>query len=396
MDRSFCVAKRIEDAEFLPDWTFTSNEFLEWELQMIFKRTWQLVPERPLADISKDGRLFADLVKLRGTWATTQLLDTPLLFTRDFEENLHCFANVCTHAYYPLAEGHGRLDSPNQNLTCGQHGRLFNLCGEFVAHKGFEGLENFPRTCDNLVPVEVDKWHNFLFTAFDQPNLSLTNLFNPVDESLAQFPLDSCSLQLQKITDASPPPEIYEVEGNWKLFVGNFLDKYHIHFIHRAPHGLADALDMQSYTFEFHDHSVLQWGYAKDPSKGIAQEFLPDRFRDPKDPERTVLALWWFIFPNIFLNLHSWGFSIETMFPVRDRADRTQIATRQYIFDEEKFRKRVSMRMVGIEDEEAIRKVSNNLKGIAALPRGKFSPREEGAIHWFHCKVFEMVSGHSS
>ena len=136
--RDFVVAENIAEAAFLPDWTFTSNEFQERELDTIFSKTWQLVPERSLTEILRDGRSFSDLVKLRATFAAAKLLETPLLFTRDFKETLHCRINACTHAYYPLVQGHGRLDAPNQYLTCGQHGRLFSLEGNFVAHKGFE------------------------------------------------------------------------------------------------------------------------------------------------------------------------------------------------------------------------------------------------------------------
>ena len=101
--------------------------------------------------------------------------------------------------------------------------------------------------------------------------------------------------------------------------------------MHRAPGGLADAIDLGSYTTELYDDAVLQWVYAREPADGFDPALLPDRFRDPGG--RRVFALWWFVFPNLTLNFYPWGLSVNVYQPVPDRPDATRFVWYQWVID---------------------------------------------------------------
>src|SRR3989304_3910925 len=99
----FPVDRDISKARSLPALAFTSEAFLRLELERIFARTWMLVPQN-----SNDGASsVAEFLKQRGAQLPFSLLGRSLFLQRDWEDRLHCFPNLCTHAWYPLVESTG-------------------------------------------------------------------------------------------------------------------------------------------------------------------------------------------------------------------------------------------------------------------------------------------------
>jgi phenylpropionate dioxygenase-like ring-hydroxylating dioxygenase large terminal subunit len=86
-------------AETLPASAFTSQEWLDAELDTVFRGSWVFVPERAAADLRDDPRSMADLVRRRGSRAPVSLLDRPFFLQRDWDGRLHLFPNVCTDVW---------------------------------------------------------------------------------------------------------------------------------------------------------------------------------------------------------------------------------------------------------------------------------------------------------
>jgi choline monooxygenase len=363
----------ITRAETLPAATFTDRAFLERELDTVFKNHWQVVPER-----SDDPRPLDEQVAARGSRVPITVLDRPLFVQRGWDDDeLRAFPNTCTHAWYPLVLGASR----GPTLVCGQHGRRFDCAGRFVSQQGFNNVPNFPRDCDHLQPLPVSTWRRLTFVNFDAKARPLADELAPIDASLAKMP------EMPERMSA----EIRDIAGNWKQHAWNFLDHFHIGFVHRAPHGLADAIDLGSYKTELHGSSVLQWVYAREAADGFDPAWLPERFADAKG--RRVFALWWFIFPNIALNFYPWGLSVNIYQPVPERPDTTRFVWYQFALDREKHAQRNQRWLssqVDAEDVDALAQVSRGIKSGFA-PRGRFSPDNEQAGHWFHRQVSRAV-----
>jgi phenylpropionate dioxygenase-like ring-hydroxylating dioxygenase large terminal subunit len=200
-------------------------------------------------------------------------------------------------------------------------------------------------------------------------------------------------IALENLTGHRVDVEAREVDGNWKQHAWNYMDNFHIRFVHKGPGGLADAIDMSSYRTELHKFSALQWVYAIHPRNGFDPRLLAARFRDPRNTSKRVFALWWFIFPNIALNFYPWGLSVNIYMPIRGRPEKTLFLWYQYALDEEKFRQRNNTwlsEQVDAEDIEAISLVSKGARSEFA-PRGRFAPKEEEGPHWFHRLVYETI-----
>lgn len=380
--KEFYVDPDPGKAESLPYRAFTDPQFLDLELDTIFRKNWVLLPSRSSDEMTPVTKL----ANKQGLRIPISLLGKPLFVQISGGHEIRCFANVCTHAWYPLVES----ATVGGSIVCPQHGRKFDNSGKFMSHMGFERLENFPRESDNLKEFRAETWGPLLFTCLGAPLAGLTSIVSNMSESVSGIDLES--VQYRQVEN-----EIREVDGNWKQHCWNYMDNYHIRFVHKGPGGLADAIDLNSYSTELHNYSSLQWAYARHPKDGFAPEQIATRFRDPNHPERRVFALWWFIFPNLALNFYPWGLSINQYMPVPGKPQKTEFHWYNYSFDDTKFEQRNETWLndqVDAEDIEAISLVSRGASSGLA-PRGRFAPREEQGPHWFHRLVYTGVFGPS-
>lgn len=386
----FYVDNDIRKAESLPPEAFVSKELLELELKTVFRKTWLPVPELSAAEFQEYGKnsSLLDRVTIAGSEIPFRVLDQELYLKRDWDGNgkLHCFPNSCTHAWHTLVQGWGRT----RTTICPQHGRQFDGKGRFVSQPGFEGLENFPRECDNLQDLAIEQWNRFLFVNLWASIAPFTEFFGPMAESVAGLSLETFP-RAHPVRYPHVATELYRAEGNWKLHVMNYMDTFHLPFIHRAPGGLADGLEMASYTTELHDNSALQWAYARNPEHGFDPEIIPKRFYSAAG--RRVFALWWYIAPNMFFNFYPWGLSLSILWPDLKNPEQTTFVTYQYIMNEANYMRRDEIwkgKRVNAEDFDAMAKVARGARSLWA-PRGRFAPEKEKGPHWFHRWAHDAV-----
>ena len=373
------------EAETLPASAFTSQDFLDLELDTLFRSQWLLVPERPAAELREDPRSLQDLVRRRGSRAPVSILDRPYFLQRDWDGGLHLFPNVCTHAWHTLVQGPGR----DRTVTCPQHGRQFDCAGKVLSQPGFEkGQHGFPRACDDLEDLKADEWGPFLFACLGRPDAPLGDVLGPVQASLGKMGLDA--LRRKPLAG-----EVRELDGNWKQHAWNYMDQMHIPYIHRKPGGLADALDLASYRTELFPHASLQWAYAKDPAHGFPEGALHPRFDHPDHPGKRVFALWWLVFPNLTLNFYPWGLSVNCYAPVPDKPRRTLFLWYHYAWDEEKYARRDETWMLREVDDEDVDAMTQVTRGVRSghAPRGRFAGEAEKGPHWLHRKVWLATEG---
>ncbi len=370
MDTRVDVDEDIRIAEGLPASAFTDRDWLARELTTIFKRSWLAVPE------NLDDRPVVEQVAARGTRVPITVLGHPLFLQRGWDDDrLRAFPNTCTHAWHPLVLGASR----GPTLQCPQHGRRFDCAGRFVGQPSFANLPDFPRACDHLTELPVATWSRMAFVNLD-----------PAAAPFALPDVDASIAQLPALSDRTSV-ETREIAGNWKQHAWNFLDHFHIGYVHRAPHGLADAIDLASYRTELYDEGVLQWVYAQRPADGFEPAHLPARFADPAG--RRVFALWWFVFPNLALNFYPWGLSVNVYQPIAERPEATRFTWFQYPMDRAKYAEREARWLSGQVDAEDVDTLALVGRGLRSgfAPRPRFSPEQERAGHWFHRAVARGV-----
>src|SRR5688500_18636588 len=141
----FEIDPDIHRARTPPALFYTDAGVFERLKRRAFARAWQFIAD-------------AAVVKAPGNVYPCPLLDgaidEPLLLARDYDDRVHCLANVCTHRGNLVCEGPGT----ERNLRCRYHGRRFALDGRMISMPEFEGVTDFPSAADDLPRVPVAQW----------------------------------------------------------------------------------------------------------------------------------------------------------------------------------------------------------------------------------------------
>jgi choline monooxygenase len=351
----------IAKAKTLSTDFYTDPKYFQKAREKIFSRSWQFTGDTSLA--KNPGQCFP--ISLLENY-----LDEPLLLTMDKQQQLHCVSNVCTH------RGNLLVSSPCQvtNIRCRYHGRLFQLDGKFISMPEFKEVEDFPRPEDDLQELDLYQWGILLFTTLSSQRAA-EEFLAPMKERMNWFPME----KLKYRPDLS---KSYKVHAHWALYCENYLEGFHIPFVHS---GLNAVIDYGSYTTELFDLSNLQLGIAKE------QEDCFDLPTNAMDKGKNVAAYYFWVFPNMMFNFYPWGLSINIVKPVSLNQTRVEFLT--YVLDESKLHAGVGSNLdkVEKEDEEVVENVQ---KGIYSrfYRHGRYSVTREQGTHHFHRLIAEFMN----
>lgn len=345
--------------------TISSDFYLDEDIwqeskSKIFANSWQFIGD-------------TDAVKVPGQLLPITLLDgflsEPVLITRDADDKLHCISNVCTHRANIVVESGGN----ERFLRCRYHGRRFGLDGTFQSMPEFDGVEGFPCESDNLAKVPFGKWGKFLFASLD-PTISLDQVLQPMMKRIGWMPLNLLTHEPIRSTE-------YLVRGHWALYCDNYLEGFHIPFIHAS---LNDTIDYGNYTTELFPNGSLQLAIAK----GGEDSFdLP-----PSSPDygMDISAYYYWLFPNTMFNFYPWGVSINVVRPLAP--DLTKVSFYCYVSDASKLSRGAGgdLDRVEREDEAVVELVQ---KGVASryYNQGRYSLTRETGTHHFHRMLAEAL-----
>lgn len=349
----FDIDPEIRRAQTPPASFYTDPQIFESIRRRGFARSWQFVAD-------------ADAVKAPGNVYPCSFIegamDDPLLLTRDYDDKVHCMANVCTHRGNLVCEGAGT----QRFLRCRYHGRRFELSGKLHSMPEFEGVENFPSPSDDLPRVPLSRWARFLFASFD-PVVRLDEFLKPMSDRIGWMPVE----QFQH--DVSRDRE-YVFRANWALYIDNYLEGFHIPYIHAS---LNEQLDYDNYIVELLPWGVLQLGTA---DEGADAFDLP---QSSPDHGKRIGAYYYWFFPNLMFNFYPWGLSINVIRPVA--VDLTRVSFVSYVWKPERLDRGAGAGLdrVEREDEAVVEATHRGLKsGLYA--RGRYSAKRETGPHHFH------------
>lgn len=352
------IHPNIRRAETLPAEVYHDPRWYDLQRERVFLPSWQWIGET--WRLKAPGHVLP-FTLLEGC------LDEPLFLSRDGEGELHCLSNVCTHRGALVVEGEGH----HNTLRCRYHGRRFDLDGCFVSMPEFEEAEGFPTADDDLPELPLRRWGPLLFTSLD-PAFGFEDWMAPVEERMGWLPLEEFTFD----PDASHD---YLVPANWALYVDNYVEEFHIPYVHGAS--LTGELDYDSYRTELFAYGNLQLGVGQGSGDGGGPAFqLPS---DHPDADESVVAFYFWLFPNLMLNFYPWGLSLNLVRPLAP--DRTKVSFRCYVWRDElrDVGAGAELHRVEMEDEEVVESVQRGVRS-RLYDRGRYSPRREVGAHHFH------------
>jgi choline monooxygenase len=346
---TFEIDPDIARAETLSSAFYTDERYFQESKEKIFARSWQLVGTTDEIDNLKPFRILEDF------------LDEPVLIVKT-GETFDCLSNVCTHRGKILVEEECRVNG----IRCAYHGRRFDLHGKFLSMPEFEGAANFPSEKDDLPQIPLAVWEKLLFAAI-APRAPFDEVFAPLRERLGW--LSGAELKFSR-----PLSRDYFVNAHWALYCENYLEGFHIPFVHQS---LNQTIDYDAYTTETFRFASLQTGIAKTSE-------------DAFDYDPSVAALYFFVFPNLMLNFYPWGLSVNLVAPLRP--DLTRVSYLTFVSDEAKLNRGAGadLARVEFEDQAVVESVQQGIRS-RFYDRGRYSPTREQGTHHFHRLIAEFM-----
>ncbi len=356
---SSIVDADIGRASTLPAPFYFDPDIAAKERDRIFARTWQLVGHR-------------DQVANPGDYFTTQLVGEPLLIVREADQQIRAFYNVCRHRAGPPAEGCGS----RKLFRCVYHGWTYNLDGSLNHATDVEGVEGFRAEDFALVPVRCEEWFNLVFVNLDPDAHPLRESLSDLATQAERFPFHTMKLFERRT---------YEMKCNWKTYVDNYLEGYHLPTVHP---GLNRELDFNAYAVEPYAHHVRQWSPIRGAQPGDAS---PRRYQEAR-ADLTTDYFW--AFPNWMLNCYPDNVSVNIVLPVDNERS---LAIFEWYLPEKDLGSAAAKASVQFSDEiqmedvaicEAVQK---NLRS-RSYQRGRYSVKQEKGVHAFHRLYAEVMS----
>ena len=224
--------------------------------------------------------------------------------------------------------------------------------------------------------MRAEEWFNLIFVNLD-PNAG------PLRESLGELPkqaekFDFPSMKLfQRRT--------YDMKCNWKTYVDNYLEGYHLPSVHP---GLNRELDYNAYTVEPYPRHVRQFSPIRGAQAGDA---TPRRYQEVRE-DLTTDYFW--AFPNWMLNSYPDNVSLNIVLPVD--AERS-LAIFEWYLPEKDLSSAAAKASVEFSDQIQIEDVAiceivqKNLHS-RSYERGRYSVKQEKGVHAFHRMYAEAMN----
>jgi choline monooxygenase len=349
--------ERLPRAATLPSRLYTDASVLELERERVFGRTWQLVGREE--QVAEPGQFF-----------TAAVAAEPLLLVRGADGTLRALSNVCRHRAGPVAAGEGSCKA----FRCGYHGWSYALDGRLLNTPEFDGVEGFEKEAHGLPSFSVETWLGLVFVNLDPEAPGLADALDDLPADLAPRGLAGMRLALRKD---------WELACNWKVYVDNYLEGYHIPIVHP---GLMKEIDYARYRTQTRRHSSEQHAPIKAEKGGRMRKEHPD------DEAR-----FFWVYPNLMLNVYPDNFSTNLILPLSH--DRTLTVFEWYFRDPRSAETQARLaETVAFSDEiqrEDIAICQAVQKGLKSrtYDRGRYCVARENGVHHFHSLLAKALSG---
>jgi choline monooxygenase len=316
----------------------------------VFARTWQQVAHRQqLAEA--------------GDHVVEDVAGTPVLLLRGRDGVLRAFPNVCRHRAGPLAHCSGK---GLHSLRCKYHGWLYDQEGRLIGAPDMQDAQGFDPREVRLPPLAVREWQGLVFVALTDEVPAFDEVFGGIARRIT--PVDLGEMQFTR-------RDVFDVACNWKVYVDNFLEGYHLPLVHP---GLSRLLDYRA--------------YATDLAHWYSMQHSPLRNADAVYGEGE--ALYFFVFPNLMLNVMPGRLQLNRVLPLAP--DRCRVEFDYFYLPDPEATARIDEDKAFSDavQHEDIAICEAVQKGLASgtWESGRLSPRRERGVWHFQERLREAYT----
>ncbi len=197
----------------LQPWEVYDQELFDLEMLRVFARSWIWLGD-------------TEDLRQPGDYVTATIGSQPVLVVRTASGEIKGFLNNCRHRASSVVTAPG--GNCGSSMVCPYHNWAYNLDGELIGipdrvrmYPDGIAMEDF-----GLVPIRVEiAWNKLVFGCISQKAPSFREWIAPIAERYDRYRFDTFTRYLRQLDETYPM--------NWKVFVENSNDDYHVRFVHR-------------------------------------------------------------------------------------------------------------------------------------------------------------------
>jgi choline monooxygenase len=287
------------------------------------------------------------------------------------DERLRAFSNVCRHRAGPVAYGSGQRKS----FRCGYHGWTYAMDGRLVNTPEFDGVENFTREMSCLPEFRVETWGALVFVNLDREAAPLLETLEDIPARVRHR--NFAAMRLVERRD-------WQVNCNWKVYVDNYLEGYHIPVVHPSLNRELDYEEYRTETRRF--YSIQHAPIRRDKATRLQVD----------DSTGEDEAQYFWTFPNLMLNVYPDNYSTNLIIPLDEK--RTLTVFEWYFLNPESDETKEALRRtvefsdeIQLEDINICEAVQRGLRS-RTYEQGRYCVRRENGVHHFHSLLSKFLS----
>jgi len=254
----------FEQAHAMPCSVYTSDEFLDAEIEKVFGQDWFCA-----------GR--ASSISEPGEYLTLELAGQPIMVIREKSGTIRAQSNVCLHRMSTLLHGRGKTNS----IVCPYHAWTYEINGQLRGAPAMDQNQSFCKKGLRLPEIRCEEWLGWIMISLNNDAPTVASTLSEITDMVGDY-------QMENYEEAFCETHLWDT--NWKVLAENFMESYHLPVCHKATIGGQSKLEEM-----ICPHTIL-----KDDSLNIALAH-PDNTRLEGDRRRTTYLL--AIYPSLLVTL---------------------------------------------------------------------------------------------
>ncbi len=365
------IQRPTVQATGLPAIAYTSAEFLKLEQNLLFAPGWIYAGRAAELAQPGDGR-------------PVEIAGKPLILLRNRTGDIKAFHNVCSHRNALLAR---EPFGGRPTITCPYHSWTYDLDGRLIRtpHIGGQDVHKCAGIEPSelgLRPVRIESWAGLLFVNLTGDAPSLVSWMKPLTERWGAYDFS----QLRHGGGRS-----YELNTNWKHAVENYLESYHLPWVHPGLNSYSRMSDHYCFLAGTDAGGQGTEVYAPGNKDGQALPAMALPKAQVKRGEYPVL------YPNLLTGVQSDHFFLIEVIPVSPEVTRERFEI--FFFGDaamddahRAIRDQTIERWndVFVEDIDVVGRLQQGHASPAATG-GRFSPAQDQLVHHFQRWVIERM-----
>jgi len=361
----------------LPASCYTHAEFHDQDIKLIYETGWMAI-----GFASKHS-------KANFTWSL-EILGKPLLITRDDQNVLHVFNNVCRHRGHLLMDA---VEHSGKLLTCPYHAWCYALDGRFIKAPFWDGTMSSEPAEDQksqmgLIAVRHAVWNDLIFVNLSGDAECFDDFIEPLQSRWG----DQQPVNLMRCFS----DRAFSLQGNWKLAAENFLDNYHLPWVHpEIGSSIEASLGLEVENLYLSDNIIGFSHPTAGADKGKTAKPLPTW--PALDDIQTQRQDLFFMFPNTCLVMEGYYLWSMILLPVTTELCDEKIAL--YVvgdeamddrYDESRTQLSDLIYQINNQDKSTVEQLQRGRQTEAAS-KGVYADRHDQLGKWFHQTIAKKL-----